>query len=88
MQTHTAGHSCRPAGNGSLAGKGDGGLCRHLRALQTSPLISKDDAINYPDEHLPSASEQASPGRDEQVQEVPSPQGLLALTKTFPFSTG
>lgn len=58
VQTHTAGHSCRPAGNGSLAGKGDGGLCRHLRALQTSPLISKDDAINYPDEHLPSASEQ------------------------------
>lgn len=28
------------------------------------------------------------PGRDEQVQELPSPQGLLALTKTFPFSTG
>lgn len=26
--------------------------------LQTSPLISKDDAINRTDEHLPSASEQ------------------------------
>lgn len=54
MQTHTAGHSPGPARHRSVAGKG-----RKVEGpLQKAPLISKDDAIDHTDEHLPSASEQ------------------------------
>lgn len=54
VQTHTAGHSPGPARHGSMAGKG-----REAESpLQKAPLISKDDAIDHTDEHLPSASEQ------------------------------
>lgn len=80
MQTHITGGSHRPVRNRRAW------LGREMEgaSLQTSHLISKDDAINRTDEHLPSGSEQ-DPSEDEQVQELPSAQGLLAANKNISF---